>query len=210
MKINSARSSLPVQRTPETAASPQLLTTPGDSDFECKKTPLIDLAGGAPPPSSAVPASMSLTLSTKGWTSKQLGELDSMSQAVTQSYGSYYQQNPTLLGEHSGTLANLWGTLKLDLSRGCRDHQDQSFAATKGDQRPGATLDVKRIAIGAGAEHHAVVVFPKGTDWKKTGVVVDPWTRQSTKPEDFLRTVDAWKGEHAVVGAFSAPRLEGE
>lgn len=30
----------------------------------------------------------------------------------------------------------------------------------------------------AGGAHQAVVVFPKGTDWRKTGVIMDPWKEQ--------------------------------
>jgi hypothetical protein len=36
--------------------------------------------------------------------------------------------------------------------------------------------------------HQAVVVYPKGTDWSKTGVVLDPWINQ--KPENF--TIQDW------------------
>ena len=131
-----------------------------------------------------------------------------MSRAVTDTYGDYYRQNPTLLGSSSGTVANLWGTAKLDLSRGCRDHQTMSYAAAKGDQRPGSELEVKRLGIGHGAEHHAVVIYPKGTDWKETGVVVDPWTKQSTRPDDFLRPMESWTSEHRLSSALGAPRLE--
>lgn len=35
-----------------------------------------------------------------------------------------------------------------------------------------------------GGSHHAVVIYPKGTDWVKTGIILDPWITQ--KPEAYL------------------------
>jgi hypothetical protein len=36
--------------------------------------------------------------------------------------------------------------------------------------------------------HQAVVVFPRGTDWRQSGTVLDPWPNQ--RPEVF--TIDRW------------------
>lgn len=36
--------------------------------------------------------------------------------------------------------------------------------------------------------HHAVVIFPKGTDWRETGTVLDPWPEQ--KPKSY--TIQEW------------------
>ncbi len=43
-------------------------------------------------------------------------------------------------------------------------------------------LDYGPIQTNGGG-HRAVVLFPRGTDWRTTGVVLDPWPRQ--KPESF-------------------------
>lgn len=37
--------------------------------------------------------------------------------------------------------------------------------------------------------HQAVVIYPKGTDWEKTGIVLDPWVEQ--KPKTY--TMSEWK-----------------
>jgi len=58
-------------------------------------------------------------------------------------------------------------------------------------------------AFGGG--HQAVVVYPKGTDWKKTGTVLDPWINQ--KPEKY--TVEEWTS-HFPVGVRSSELYEGK
>jgi S-layer protein (TIGR01567 family) len=35
-----------------------------------------------------------------------------------------------------------------------------------------------------GGSHHAVVIYPKGTDWVKTGIILDPWIAQ--RPEAYF------------------------
>ncbi|WP_342305091.1 hypothetical protein [Methanolobus sp. ZRKC5] len=42
---------------------------------------------------------------------------------------------------------------------------------------------------GSYSAHHAVVVYPKGTNWKKTGMVFDPWYSQ--KPE--VMSISVWE-----------------
>lgn len=37
--------------------------------------------------------------------------------------------------------------------------------------------------------HQAVVIYPKGTDWRKTGTVLDPWPEQ--RPKSY--TIEEWK-----------------
>jgi hypothetical protein len=44
-------------------------------------------------------------------------------------------------------------------------------------------FDFGPIQIAAGA-HQAVVIFPSGTDWRLTGIVLDPWKEQ--RPEIYL------------------------
>jgi hypothetical protein len=59
---------------------------------------------------------------------------------------------------------------------------------------------------GSYGGHHAVVIYPKGTDWKKTGLVLDSWYHQ--KPEQF--SIDVWKEVfHPIAGDTSSSyRLE--
>jgi hypothetical protein len=44
--------------------------------------------------------------------------------------------------------------------------------------------------------HHAVVIFPQGTDWKKTGIVLDPWPTQ--KPATY--SVYNWSVKFPLIG----------
>ncbi len=37
--------------------------------------------------------------------------------------------------------------------------------------------------------HQAVVIYPKGTDWKSTGIVLDPWIEQTP---DIIYRIDDW------------------
>lgn len=64
--------------------------------------------------------------------------------------------------------------------------------------------------------HQAVVIYPKGTNWKKTGLVLDPWPSQ--KPETF--TIANWedrfsfgvgpsgvyKGQYPLTGGTAYPK----
>lgn len=68
--------------------------------------------------------------------------------------------------------------------------------------------------------HQAVVIYPKGTDWQQTGIVLDPWPNQ--QPETF--TIANWKSrfwfgvapssvykdQYPLTGAsaYPAPRLK--
>jgi hypothetical protein len=59
---------------------------------------------------------------------------------------------------------------------------------------------------GSMGGHHAVVVYPKGVDWKTQGVVFDPWYHQ--RPETF--SIDVWKQKFSPIAGDTSPtyRLE--
>ncbi|MBP2030013.1 hypothetical protein J2755_000947 [Methanohalophilus levihalophilus] len=54
---------------------------------------------------------------------------------------------------------------------------------------------------GSYAGHHAVVVYPKGTDWKKTGIVFDPWYNQ--KPE--VMDINVWEDVFSPIAGDTSP-----
>lgn len=56
----------------------------------------------------------------------------------------------------------------------------------------------------SGADHRAVVVFPSGTDWRSTGVVLDPWI--AAFPAGV--PVEAWAGSIWVGEAAAAPEID--
>lgn len=41
--------------------------------------------------------------------------------------------------------------------------------------------------------HQAVIIFPKGTNWKETGTVLDPWPTQNHEGKPITYTVAEWK-----------------
>ncbi len=46
--------------------------------------------------------------------------------------------------------------------------------------------------------HRAVVIYPSGTDWKKTGTVLDPWPKQ--EPDHY--SIGEWVEEYSSVGGL--------
>jgi hypothetical protein len=54
---------------------------------------------------------------------------------------------------------------------------------------------------GAWSAHHAVVVYPEGTDWKKTGTVFDPWPQQ--KPE--VMSIIDWEQNFSHIAGDTSP-----
>lgn len=54
---------------------------------------------------------------------------------------------------------------------------------------------------GSYAAHHAVVVYPKGTNWKKTGMVFDPWYHQ--KPE--AMSIRVWEDVFSPIAGDTSP-----
>jgi hypothetical protein len=57
---------------------------------------------------------------------------------------------------------------------------------------------------GKGLEHHAVIVFPKGEDYRKSGIVLDAWICQRPELDKMVFPYKAWAGLGATV------RLEDE
>lgn len=63
-------------------------------------------------------------------------------------------------------------------------------------------FDFGPIQITKGA-HQAVVIFPTGTDWRSTGVVLDPWPEQTPR----LYPVDEWDGMFLLSPAGSTGNI---
>ncbi|MDR6223523.1 hypothetical protein [Methanococcoides alaskense] len=59
---------------------------------------------------------------------------------------------------------------------------------------------------GSYSAHHAVVVYPKGTDWKRTGMVFDPWYHQ--KPE--AMTISVWEDVFSPIAGDTSPGYRNE
>ncbi|MGM0770259.1 MAG: hypothetical protein ACQESU_01420 [Halobacteriota archaeon] len=59
---------------------------------------------------------------------------------------------------------------------------------------------------GSFSGHHAVVVYPEGTDWKKTGTVLDPWLKQ--KPE--AMSISEWDKLFWPIAGDTSPSYRNE
>ncbi len=59
---------------------------------------------------------------------------------------------------------------------------------------------------GSFSGHHAVVVYPRGTDWKKTGTVFDPWPQQ--KPE--VMSIGDWENTFWTIAGDTSPAYRNE
>ncbi|NPE29050.1 hypothetical protein HNV12_14015 [Methanococcoides sp. SA1] len=59
---------------------------------------------------------------------------------------------------------------------------------------------------GSYSGHHATVVYPKGTDWKKTGMVFDPWPQQ--KPE--VMPISEWEKTFSPIAGDTSPGYRNE
>lgn len=109
---------------------------------------------------------------------------DAISRALSATL-SLHQKYPSTMGSCNGDYSNVQDTLKAPieifskkentLPRGCLSHQNSVDLVLGGRYR---SLTVSKVQIGYGLEHHAVVVYPNGSDWKKAGVVFDGWLKQ--------------------------------
>ncbi|HVC09922.1 MAG TPA: hypothetical protein VNH15_08300 [Elusimicrobiota bacterium] len=93
-----------------------------------------------------------------------------------------------------------------EFKRGCLAHQQAVFSALSGQNLPG--VEVRKIMIGTGLEHHAVIVFPQGGDWSGSGVVLDGWLNQSSQIGKMTFPVNAWESNFKLLRVITPARLE--
>ena len=149
-----------------------------------------------PPAVGAVPV---IELKRRGYSDENIRDLQKGVTAASAGIDRMYDKHPSDVGAvyHSGTMTNLEDSAKFlfgkgELDRGCLSHQQTTLEAVR-SQGASDTMDYKPVVIGWGMEHHAVVAYPKGTDWQKTGVVLDAWKNQDPAPDKMTYTIDDWK-----------------
>lgn len=135
-----------------------------------------------------------------GWSAENIKDLASAIQLASKATRELLSRTSNASGDFwkSGTMANIDGSLRGDMSRGCVEFQ----AAVRRALTPlnGSSLDVSGVSVGAGLEHHAVIVFPKDADarphqlWKQRGIVLDGWLNQSAKPREMTYLFQRWGG----------------
>lgn len=124
----------------------------------------------------------------------------------------WHLRYPSPAGEFwkNGTMANMEQTAFMlagagRLERGCLEHQRVTYEALTALK--GGPLEIRKIVIGAGLEHHAVVVFPRDADWRETGVVLDGWRKQSSAPQEMTQAFPDWQASFTLL-RFKRARLE--
>ena len=164
----------------------------------------------------------------RSYNSQDIKDLQKLIADGSQTMTTYYKEHPDWIADNvtrgspvAGAINNIDQSMKAagrsigqsfgmkvdtsrDFERGCVDTQDALLPAQKEALPKDSGLQVKAIDVGVFPQHHAVIVYPKGTDYKRTGVVMDPWTKQSPKPGEMVYAYDEWGR------LFSVLRLQSE
>ncbi|MCX5794628.1 MAG: hypothetical protein NTY77_03925 [Elusimicrobia bacterium] len=133
-----------------------------------------------------------------GWQDRDLPALAEAVRLASLAVQKLHAQHPSAVADAygSGTMTNIEDSFKLfaggNLERGCISHQSETIAALAGLR---SALEVKKLMIGKGMEHHAVIVYPKGADWKRAGMVLDGWPNQSAVPKKMTFTIGQWQSK---------------
>ena len=140
-----------------------------------------------------------------GWTPGNLADLGPAIEAASRAVRKLHDENPSAVAATpygNGTLTNMEDSIKWatglwggsEMKRGCVSHQGVTLAAVKPVLKDGSLeargVFVVRKIVG----HHAVIVFPKGSDWKRTGVVLDGWIHQESDPAKMTFLFKDWYG----------------
>jgi hypothetical protein len=140
-----------------------------------------------------------------GWTPANIADLGPAITAASRAVAKLHQDNPSNVSATfygNGSMVNLEDSIKWatglwggsDLKRGCVSHQNVTYAAATGALKA-SSLEVRGVfTLRKVFSHHAVIVFPKGTDWKKTGVVLDGWIHQESDPDKMTYLFKNWYG----------------
>jgi len=95
-----------------------------------------------------------------------------------------------------------------EFKRGCLAHQQAVYQALSNEKQKLPGVEVKKIMIGTGLEHHAVVVFPQGGDWSSSGVVLDGWLNQSSQISKMTFPFNGWESNFKLLRIITPARLE--
>lgn len=118
-----------------------------------------------------------------GWS--QAGKVSNIMQTVSMVFG--------------GALA--YAGIEIEgMQRSCIDHQIALAGPVRESLPPDSRLKVEYINLGGfpWPEHHALLVYPRDTNPVRSGVVLDPWRKQSALPANFVYPYTQWKGHFAL------------
>ncbi len=139
----------------------------------------------------------------KNYSEKDKKDLSLIADNSSLKIEEHFNDNPNFIGNlcRGGTWCG-WLTNKLTVNiftkkgveRMCAAIEPEILAAARASLPKDSNLEVKGITINKGEkyEHHAVIVYPKGTDYHKSGVIFDPWLKQSSDPKDMVIPYPKW------------------
>ena len=126
--------------------------------------------------------------------------------------GTWNNIRSVLNGKYSDYVCGAWQSKVLDMLNGMRN-------GTPEEKRIFEHFDYGPIQAYYGG-HQAVVIFPKGGDWRKDGIVLDPWPTQRPKTYSMkdwesrfwfgVGTSGVYAGQYPLTGAsdYPKPRLK--
>jgi hypothetical protein len=131
------------------------------------------------------------------WSLHNTADVGAALEAASKSIAALYSRHPSAVADAygNGTMTNIEDTMKLfgggNLERGCISHQYTTFDAAS-PLLAGSSLTVKKVRIGTVLQHNAVVIYPTGKDWKKSGIVLDAWLKQKADLGRSVYTFKKW------------------
>lgn len=155
--------------------------------------------------SKAVVASAGIAPEKVGWTDQNIADLGPAIKAASAAVKKLHADVDSPVGDTfygNGTMVNLEQSIGAatrlwpynDYKRGCVSHQNVTIAAVAPILAK-TSLVASDIGVMRGVgPHHAVIVFPRGTDWKKTGVIFDGWIHQESAPNRMTYLFKDWYG----------------
>lgn len=138
-----------------------------------------------------------------GWTVENMADFGGVIEAAQAATRRLHETNPDAVADayrgrclYAGTLTNFNQSLRGRLERGCLAHQEAVYAPARAAAGP--SLTVSGIRYGLFPQHNAVIVFPNGTDWRYTGIVLDGWKCQSSELPKMVYLYEDWGGARPV------------
>lgn len=174
--------------------------------------PGIPTGGSTDEPASKIDLDAILpSYALRNYSDQEKDELRRAIAATETATKGLYRRNPSRIADIGGGAASnfiqgvdmaLGGGLRrwgIDIrapQRSCIDHQvalAEPIRAALGEES-GLVAEYIHIGGQPWPEHHAIVVHPKDSNIVRSGVVLDPWKAQSSKPADFVYPYTTWKG----------------
>lgn len=131
------------------------------------------------------------------WSAQNIADVGVALEAGSKAIARLYSAHPSAVADAygNGTMTNIEDTMKLfgggRLERGCISHQDTTFHAAA-PTLAGSSLVIKKIRIGTVLQHNAVIIYPDGKDWQKSGIVFDSWLKQKSDLGRSVYTFKKW------------------